>query len=41
MIISESLLTTFEVSSVFKAVGAVAKIDLSLKSNLYKQVEPS
>ena len=38
MIIFESLLTTFEVSVIFEADGAVAKISSNLKPNQYKQV---
>jgi hypothetical protein len=39
MIIFESILTTFEPSSIFKAAGTVAKFGMSLKLNQHKQIE--
>ena len=38
VIIKESLLTTFEVSIIFEAVGALAKICSSIKPNHHNQV---
>jgi len=40
VIIFSSLLTTFEVSVIFEAAGAQAKIDLSLKPNHDNKVYP-
>ncbi len=41
MIIFESILTSFELSSIFQAAGAVAEISLSLKLNHRKQIQLS
>jgi hypothetical protein len=38
MIIFKSILTTFKMSSLFEASGAVSKIGLSLKPNHQKQI---
>ncbi len=38
MIIFGSILTTFDVSFIFKAAEAVSKIGSSLKSNHHKQI---
>ena len=39
MVIFESVLTTFEAASFFKAAGAVLKIGLSLKSNYHYEFQ--